>query len=87
MSATYDKYQRRLLRDCYEVEEEEIIEFANLKTFVTGVPTEDFDYSSEVSQDVESLKDKPLGMEIGELKTDVTWDPVRDHEAFKSIVQ
>ena len=28
-----------------------------------------------------------LGMEVGELKTDSTWDPVRDHEAFKSIVQ
>lgn len=24
---------------------------------------------------LESLKDKPLGMEIGELKTDATWDP------------
>jgi tetratricopeptide (TPR) repeat protein len=33
------------------------------------------------------LKDKPLGMEIGELKTDATWDPVRDHEVFKAIVQ
>ncbi len=28
-----------------------------------------------------------LGMEIGELKTDATWDPVRDHEIFKAIVQ
>jgi len=36
---------------------------------------------------LESLKDKPLGMEIGELKTDATWDPVRDHEIFKAIVQ
>ncbi len=36
---------------------------------------------------LESLKDKPLGMEIGELKTDATWDPVRDHEVFKAIVQ
>ena len=36
---------------------------------------------------LESLKDKPLGMEVGELKTDAAWDPVRDHEAFKSIVQ
>jgi TolB-like protein/Flp pilus assembly protein TadD len=36
---------------------------------------------------LESLKDKPLGMEVGELKTDSTWDPVRDHEAFKSIVR
>ena len=33
-----------------------------------------------------TLKDKPLGMEVGELKTDTTWDPVRDHAAFKSIV-
>ena len=36
---------------------------------------------------LESLKDKPLGMEIGELKTNATWDPVRDHEVFKAIVQ
>jgi len=36
---------------------------------------------------LDSLKDKPLGMEIGELKTDATWDPVRDHEVFKAIVQ
>jgi tetratricopeptide (TPR) repeat protein len=36
---------------------------------------------------LESLKDKPLGMEVGELKTDAAWDPVRDHEAFKSIVR
>ena len=36
---------------------------------------------------LKSLKDKPLGMEIGELKTDATWDPVRDHEVFKAIVQ
>ena len=35
---------------------------------------------------LDSLKDKPLGMEVGELKTDTTWDPVRDHEVFKSIV-
>ena len=34
-----------------------------------------------------SLKDKPLGMEVGELKTNATWDPVRDHEVFKTIVQ
>ena len=34
---------------------------------------------------LDSLKDKPLGMEVGELKTDTTWDPVRDHEVFKSI--
>ena len=36
---------------------------------------------------LESIKDKLLGMEIGELKTDATWDPVRDHEIFKAIVQ
>ena len=36
---------------------------------------------------LESLKDKPLGMEIGELKTDATWDPMRDHEVFKAIAQ
>ncbi|MDP7178075.1 MAG: hypothetical protein QF749_07245 [Verrucomicrobiota bacterium] len=36
---------------------------------------------------LDSLKDKPLGMEIGELKTDATWDAVRDHEVFKSIIR
>ena len=36
---------------------------------------------------LDSLKDKPLGMEIGELKTNATWDPVRDHEVFKAIIQ
>jgi hypothetical protein len=36
---------------------------------------------------LESLKGKPLGMEIAELKTDATWNPVRDHEVFKAIVQ
>ena len=30
-----------------------------------------------------SLKDKPLGMEIGELKTDTTWDAVGEHKVFK----
>ena len=34
-----------------------------------------------------TFKEKPLGMEVGELKTDATWDPVRDHEVFKAIVQ
>ena len=36
---------------------------------------------------LESLKDKPLGMEIGELKTAAPWDPVRDHEVFTALVQ
>ena len=34
-----------------------------------------------------TLKDKPLGMEVGELKSDTAWDPVRDHAAFKAIVE
>ena len=35
---------------------------------------------------LDTLKAKPLGMEVGELKTDVAWDPVRSQEAFKTIV-
>ncbi len=34
-----------------------------------------------------TLKGKPLGMEVGEMKTDAAWDPVRAHQAFKTIVQ
>ena len=36
---------------------------------------------------LESLKDRPLGMEIGELKTDTTWDAVREHEVFKAMIR
>ena len=34
-----------------------------------------------------TLKDKPLGMEIGELKTDATWDAVREHEVFQAMIR
>ena len=36
---------------------------------------------------LDSLKDKPLGMEMGELKTDTTWDAVREHEVFKAMIR
>ena len=35
---------------------------------------------------LETVKDKPLGMEVGELKTDKLWDAVRDHPPFRAIV-
>tara|TARA_A100001037_G_C15019551_1_gene575669 strand:+ start:369 stop:674 length:306 start_codon:yes stop_codon:yes gene_type:complete len=35
---------------------------------------------------LETVKDKPLGMEVGELKTDKLWDAVRDHPTFRAIV-
>ncbi|MDD9864885.1 MAG: hypothetical protein OXS32_00885 [Verrucomicrobiales bacterium] len=35
---------------------------------------------------LETLRDKPLGMEVGDMKTDKTWDPVRDHPTFKAII-
>jgi len=34
-----------------------------------------------------TLKGKPLGMEIGELKTDATWDAVREHEVFQAMIR
>jgi len=37
----------------------------------------------ELESSLETLK----RMEIGELKTDATWDPMRDHEVFKAIAQ
>ena len=30
---------------------------------------------------------QPLGMEIGELKTDATWDAVREHEVFQAMIR
>ncbi len=36
---------------------------------------------------LQTLKDKPLGMEVGELKTDIDWDPVRENGAFEFIVR
>ena len=35
---------------------------------------------------LETVKDKPLGMEVGELKIDKLWDAVRDHPTFRAIV-
>ena len=58
MSATFDRYQRKLLRDAFDVAENEIIEFPNLLTFITGKETKDFDFSSEVSKEVNELKEK-----------------------------
>tara|TARA_B100000575_G_scaffold196722_1_gene159091 strand:+ start:248 stop:382 length:135 start_codon:yes stop_codon:yes gene_type:complete len=35
---------------------------------------------------LETLRDKPLGMEVGELKTDKVWEPVRSHPAYRAII-
>ena len=35
---------------------------------------------------IERLWDKPLGMEVGDLKTDKVWEPVRSHTAYRAII-
>ena len=34
----------------------------------------------------ETLRDKPLRMEVGVLKTDKVWEPVRSHPAYRAII-
>jgi len=42
--------------------------------------------NDECIQVLETVKNKPLGMEVGEMKTDKTWDVIRDHPTFRAIV-
>ena len=35
---------------------------------------------------LETLRDKPLGMEVGVLKTDKVREPVRSHPAYRAII-
>ena len=35
---------------------------------------------------LETLRDKLLGMEVGVLKTDKVWEPVRSHPAYRAII-
>lgn len=35
---------------------------------------------------LETLRDKPLRMEVGVLKTDKVWEPVRSHPAYRAII-
>ena len=35
---------------------------------------------------LERLRDKPLRMEVGDLKTDKVWEPVRSHPAYRATI-
>ena len=57
MSAQFDPYQIRLLQDAFFFKEE-IIEFKNFATMLSGIHTEDFEKDGHISDDLDELMER-----------------------------
>ena len=56
MSATYDDYQKRLLKQTFMVKESDILVFKNYSTLLSGVKQDNFFLDSTVLEEVDELK-------------------------------